>query len=112
MDILFQDRKLGKVCNDDSLLIQKFGPVRAKLIKRRLYQCRAAENLEVLRSLPQVRCHELKGKREGTLAVDLDHPYRLIFEPANDPIPRKLDGGLDWTRVTTIRVLSVEDYHG
>jgi len=112
VDILFQDRKLGKVCNDDSLLAQKFGPVRAKLIKRRLYQCRAAENLEVLRSLPQVRCHELKGNREGTLAVDLDHPYRLIFEPANDPIPRKLDGGLDWTGVTAIRVLSVEDYHG
>jgi len=111
VDILFQDRKLGKVCNDDSLLIRKFGPVRAKLIKRRLYQCRAAENLEVLRSLPQVRCHELKGNREGTLAVDLDHPYRLIFEPANDPIPRKLDGGLDWMGVTAIRVLSVEDYH-
>lgn len=112
MDILFQDQKLAKVCNNESLLIRKYGSVRAKLLRRRLDECRAAENLEVLRSLPQVRCHELKGNREGTLAVDLDHPYRLIFEPANNPIPRKPDGGLDWTGVTAIRVLTVEDYHG
>jgi plasmid maintenance system killer protein len=112
VDILFQDQKLAKVCNNESLLIRKHGPIRAKLLKRRLDEFRAAESLEVLLSLPQVRCHELKGNREGTLAVDLDHPYRLIFEPANNPIPRKSDGGLDWTRVTAIRVLTVEDYHG
>jgi plasmid maintenance system killer protein len=112
VDILFRDRKLEKVCNNDSLLIRTYGPLRAKLLKRRLDEFRAAENLEVLRSLPQLRCHELKGDREGTLAVNLDHPYRLIFEPAHDPVPSKPDGGLDWTGVTAIRVLSVEDYHG
>lgn len=112
MDIHFKDQKLAKVCNDESLLIRKHGPVCARLIRRRLDQLRAAENLAVLRSLPQIRCHELKGNREGTLAVDLEHPYRLIFESANDPVPRKPDNGLDWTAVTAIRVLSVEDYHG
>ena len=86
--------------------------MRAKLLRRRLDEFRAAENLEIMRSLPQVRCHELKGNREGTLSVDLDHPYRLIFEPASTPIPRKSDGGLDWTKVTAIRVLTIEDYHG
>lgn len=111
MDILFQDRKLEKLCNDQSLLVRKYGPIRAKILRRRIGEFRAAETLEVMRSLPQVRCHELKGNRAGTLAVDLDHPFRLIFEPANNPIPRKPDGGLDWTKVTAIRVLSVEDYH-
>jgi proteic killer suppression protein len=112
VDVLFQDQKLAKVCNSEPLLIRKYGPVCARLIRRRLDEFRAADDLEVLRCLPQLRCHELKGNREGTLAVDLDHPYRLIFEPANDPTPRKPDNGLDWNRVTAIRVLSVEDYHG
>lgn len=112
VDILFKDQKLEKVCNDESLLIRKYGPVCARRIRRRFDQLRSAENLAALRVLPQVRCHELKGNREGTLAVDLEQPYRLIFEPASDPIPRKLDGGLDWNEVTAIRILSVEDYHG
>ena len=38
--------------------------------------------------------------------------YRLLFEPAHDPLPRKPDGGLDWAGVTAIRILGVEDYHG
>jgi proteic killer suppression protein len=111
VDVLFQDQKLAKVCNDQSQLLRKYGSIRAKLLRRRLDEFRAADNLEVMRYLPQVRCHELKGDKQGTLAVDLGHPYRLIFEPAINPIPRKSDGGLDWSQVTAIRVLTVEDYH-
>jgi plasmid maintenance system killer protein len=111
VEILFQDQKLAKECNNEALLVRKYGPMRAKLLRRRLDVFKFADNLEVLRFLPQVRCHELKGNREGTLAVDLDHPYRLIFEPADNPIPRKPDGGLDWIGVTAIRVLTVENYH-
>ncbi len=111
MDILFQGRKLEKTCHDQSLQIRTYGLVRAKLLERRLKEFRIAENLEEIRLLPQVRCHELKGNRQGTLSVDLDHPYRLIFEPANNPVPRKSDGGLDWTQITAIRVLAVENYH-
>ena len=111
MEILFQNRKLQKECSDQSLLLRKHGTLRAKLLKSRLTQFGIANNLEEMRLLPQVRCHELKGDRAGTLAVDLDHPYRLIFEPAHDPLPQKADGGLDWSEVTVIRILAVEDYH-
>ncbi len=111
MDILFQERKLEKIWNNQSQLVKKYGVLQAKLLRRRLDEFKAADTLEDTRSLPQVRCHELKGNRQGTLAVDLDHPFRLIFEPANDPIPRKDDGGLDWTKITAIRVLAVENYH-
>ena len=110
MDILFQNGKLARVFNSESELRQKYGE-RAKFLKRRIYEISAVDNLEELRSLPQTRCHELKGNREGTLAIDVGHPYRLIFEPAHDPIPRKIDGGLDWINVTAIKILGVEDYH-
>jgi plasmid maintenance system killer protein len=111
VDILFQTSKLVKEFNTEQLLVRRHGPRRAQLIQRRLIQLRAANVLEDLRKLPQVRCHELTGNRAGQLSLDLDHPYRLICEPANDPIPQKPDGGLDWTRVTTVVVLGVEDTH-
>lgn len=111
MDILFQSHKLEKLCNNQSQLIKKHGPICAKLIRRRLDDLSAVECLEDMRYLPQAKCHELVGDRKGTLAVSLEYPYRLIFEPANVPMPKKLDGGLDWAVVTVIRVLAVEDYH-
>jgi proteic killer suppression protein len=45
-------------------------------------------------------------------AVDISRNERLVFEVADDPIPRKPDGGIDLERVTEIRVLRIEDYHG
>jgi proteic killer suppression protein len=111
VEVLFKDRKLEKVCGNQSRLVRKYGTACAKLLADRLDQLRRAKNLEAMRGVPRVRCHELKGNRAGTLAVDLLHPYRLIFEPANNPIPRKADGGLDWTEVTIVRILAVEDYH-
>lgn len=111
MVILFKTAKLKKECNNENPMIKRFGALRAKLLKRRLNELQAAASLNVLRFLPQVRCHELKGNRKGQLSVDLDHPYRLIFEPADNPIPKKPDAGLDWNKVTTIKIVGVEDTH-
>jgi len=63
-------------------------------------------------TLPPARCHPLQGDRAGEFAVDVHQPYRLIFEPANDPIPKKEDGSIDLKKITRIRILEVEDYHG
>ena len=72
----------------------------------------AADTLAVVGKLPAARLHALKGDRKGQYAVDVKHPFRLIFEPTHDPIPTKDDGGVDLEKVTRIRVLTVEDYHG
>lgn len=111
MDIIFADRKLQRVCNDRRRLVREHGQRRARKLRQRLDDLRAAETLAVTRQLPG-RCHQLTGDRAGQFALDLDHPYRLIFEPDHDPIPRKADGGIDWHAVSAVRILAVEDYHG
>jgi len=111
VEILFQGRKLEKLCTDRSQRARTYGSICAKLLEQRFSELKRAENLEAMRFVPRAKCHELSGDRKGTLSVVLEHPYRLIFEPANDPVPRKPDGGLDWTQVTAIRILAVEDYH-
>jgi proteic killer suppression protein len=110
MDIVFKYNKFEKECNNQRLLEKKHGKERAKRIRRRLDDLRAVNVLEDMRNLPG-RCHELLHDRSEQLSLDLDHPYRLIFEPANEPIPTKPDGGIDWTKVTAIKILGVENTH-
>ncbi len=111
MKILFRKRKLHKLANDYRVAERQLGKVRARKLRLRLDELDAAAALEDLRNLPQARCHELKGNRKRQLSVDLDHPYRLIFQPANRPLPTKEDGGLDWKRVTAVEIIEITDTH-
>lgn len=112
MDISFANKKLQKTFNDQKRLTKEHGALQAKLINKRLHELRAADNLEIISTLPQARCHELQGERKGTLSVDLNQPYRLFFQPVDDPIPLKDDGGLDWKGVKSIMILGVGNPHG
>jgi proteic killer suppression protein len=112
MDIAFRDDKLRTTCNTLREARGRLGTVMAKKLFQRLDELRAANTLADMRSIPAAHCHELTGDRKGQLAVDLKQPYRLIFVVANDPVPRKEDGGLDWQKVTAIEIVKWEDYHG
>ena len=112
MDILFRTTRLQKDCNDSKRATRRWGAETSRMLRRRLDEFRSAETLNIVRVLPQARCHELVGDRKGQLSVDLKHPMRLVFEVANESPPRRADGGLDWARATAIRILEVIDYHG
>jgi toxin HigB-1 len=112
MHITFKNAQMKTLCTDFRKLVKKHGERRAKLVMLRIQQFQAMSSLAVARSLPQLGCHELTGDRKGFLAVNLDHPYRLIFTVDQEPFPAKEDGGLDWATVHTIRITDIEDDHG
>lgn len=109
MDVFFDDADLAEMCRNDRDLRKKYGAVQAKKIQQRLASLRAAQTLADMRMLPG-RCHELHGDLAGYLTLDLDHPYRLLFRPAGE-IPVGPGGGLDWSAVSTVIVVSVTDTH-
>lgn len=111
MDVYFRKSKMQKHSQTIADAQREWGTIRGILVRRRLDELAAASNLEMMKKLPGAKCHELTGNLKGKLAVNLDQPYRLIFEPANDPVPRKADGGLDWTQVTEINITDILDYH-
>lgn len=111
MQVFFRSKKLQKICSSAKEIQKAFGAARARKLQQRLLELSAAENLSQISRLPPARCHEMTGDRQGQLSVDLDHPYRLFFIPANDPVPRKEDGGLDWPAVTEIEIIEIEDPH-
>ncbi len=110
MEVFFASERLAKQLTSQRTLRKEFGPENAKWIPKRLDNLRFANNLEDMRSLPG-RTHELEGNLDGVLSVVLKHGYRLLIKPAEEPPPRKSDGGLDWRAVSSIIVLEVKNYH-
>jgi len=111
MKIYFRTTKLQKICSQEREMVKELGTKRAAKLKQRLMELRAADTLSVISHLPPPRCHELTGKESGTFSVDLEHPYRLLFIPADDPIPLRADGGIDREQVREIEILEIRDTH-
>lgn len=111
MELFFRSKKIQKICNDEKKMLAELGNQRAGKLKQRLAELHAADNLTQISRVPPPRCHELTGDRKGQLSVDLGHPYRLIFIPANEPVPKHPDGGLDWDRVTEVEIVEIADTH-
>ena len=86
----------------------------ARKLQQRMMELRAAASLSVISKLPPSRCHALAGDRKGQFSIDLEHPYRLLFIPADNPLPYVADGstgGIDWGRVTEIEIIEITDTH-
>jgi proteic killer suppression protein len=111
MNIVFKTTKLEKMFNKERGLVKAYGAERAAIIMKRMVFLKAAGNLYRVPVTPPYLRHQLTGNYKGCFAVNVKHPYRLIFRPINDPLPVLGDGGLDLTRVTDIEIIGVEDYH-
>jgi proteic killer suppression protein len=110
LDILFGSKKLERLCHDDKLATRTYGASSARKLRARLDDLIAAANLAYGPKLPG-RFHGLAGDRAGQYSLDLHGGYRVVFEPANRPLPLTADGTLDLSKVTTIKVVYVGDYH-
>ena len=111
MDIVFKSQKLAQIFNSETNLKKNYGAKVARIIMIRAFVLKNARNLGFVPKTPPDRCHQLKGRRKGQFAVDLDEKRRLIFKPYHEHTPRLEDGGIDLNGVTAIEILDVTDYH-
>lgn len=102
---------MKRYAEDASFSVQKLGKRRSDLYLQRVSDLFAAETLEDVRFLPG-RYHELTGNRKGQWACDLDQPYRLIFEPHEDPIPTNENGQYVWLEIKGVEIIDIDNYHG
>ena len=106
MDVFFRSRRLAKVFNSQRELQKGYGDRMAQTIMRRLAILKNARTLATVPATPPERRHRLAGQRRDQYAVDLVHPYRLVFEPT-----RGTAGSDDAGGVTAITIIEVIDYH-
>lgn len=110
MHITFQSDRLRKEFENERVLFKNRGKAQAGKIKVRMMQLEASTVLAQLRNQPG-RFHELAGDRKDFMACDLDGQNRLIFAVADNPVPRLPYGGLDWSKVSSVCIHGVVDYH-
>jgi len=111
MDIYFKTKKLQKICSTKREAVKELGQKGSKKLMQRLSELSAAIALSDISYLPPPRLHELSGNRKGQFSVDLNHPYRLLFIPANGPTPMRDDGGVDKEKIDQIEITEIEDTH-
>jgi plasmid maintenance system killer protein len=111
MEVSFNNKKLAKLLNSEKETLKKYGADNGKRILLRLSQLAAVENLQQLASFPKIRLHQLSGNRNEQFSIDVKHPYRLLVIANHEETPRKTDGGLDWSSITSITVIEIADTH-
>jgi proteic killer suppression protein len=108
MEITFGDAKLKKLCEQQAVAQKQLGQACARKLRSRLADLNAVNSV---RDLVAGRPHPLKGDLAGQFALDLQGAKRLVFKSANDPIPYKDDGSIDWSKVTHVCIVFIGDYH-
>jgi plasmid maintenance system killer protein len=115
MEIFASDRKLQRALLDEKTRQRTFGTDTAKKLAVRLTALEAADCLADFwppKSGPE-RCHELLGDLTGTFSIDLNQPYRLLFQPVESNPPS--DGTEEltrWKSIKAIDIVGIEDTHG
>jgi proteic killer suppression protein len=98
--IEYKSKKLEKICVNAEVTTKTYGIRMAEQIQRCIDILAAADSVEMLIKYRIGRCHILKGKRKEQYAMDLTHPYRLIFIKVEQEI-----------QIETIKIIEITDYH-
>lgn len=86
MKVHYHSKKLEKICSNASEAEKAYGAVMAEKIQMRITQIKAASTIETMIQYHIGRCHPLTGDRKGQYAMDLSHPYRLVFKVKQESI--------------------------
>ena len=111
MEIYFRTRRLRRTFSSHRNLTREYGSRMARTIEMRMVFLRQAPTLSSVPTRPPQRRHMLSGERQGQFAIDLVHPFRLIIEPKHDPVPLLQDGGVDTTKISSVTIVEIVDYH-
>jgi proteic killer suppression protein len=86
LEIDFRTKKLEKCFRESRQADKEFGVQVARKYIQRVNLIKAAKDLNAVKKLPGLRCHPLKGNRDGQYAVNLTGFYRLIFTLEGDKL--------------------------
>lgn len=98
MEITYRSRKIERICTNAEAAERAYGRDMADKIHQRIDELSAADTIEMMIQYHIGRCHLLSQDRKGQYALDLVHPYRLVFSKSGD-------------KIQIANVIEIVDYH-
>lgn len=86
MQVNFKTNKLRRHYERQAEATKAYGPEVGRRYVQRIGLIRQTRTLAELQTLPGLRCHPLKGNRQGQWAVNLTGFMRLIFTFEDDEL--------------------------
>ena len=109
MDVEFKNSHIKELCENSRSAKQELGEACAKKLRSRIADIQAAASVH---DLIAGKPHPLTGKKDSMkYSIRLDKGMRLLIEPDQNPMPSRDDGGIDWTRVTKVKITYIGNYH-
>ena len=110
MELIYKNNKLEKTLTNKKEIVKAYGQ-RAKKIKQRLDDLKAAGSLYDLTLIPQANFHILKGSKRNEFAVDVSKNFRLVFVSAIMPLPLTDQNSIDLKIIDKVKIINIKDYH-
>lgn len=82
----YKNNQIKRICTNISVAEKSYGIRMAQKIHQRIKEIQAVNDVETMLKYSIGRCHRLSGNRKNQYAVDLVHPYRLVFEKHGNEI--------------------------
>lgn len=109
MQLAFETKQIRTVCEDEVQAKVELGETVAKMLKHRLADLRAATSVkDLVAGKPRL----LPKPEANNMAIDLGDEWQLVFMPNHVSNPMTQENNLDWSRVTRIKILRIEEGHG
>jgi proteic killer suppression protein len=108
MILEYKSKKIREHCENPQVAQKIYGAKIGTRLTQRVAELSAATSLQDIKLIPSARLHRLSGKRADEYAVDLVHPFRLVFKPI-------LQDGADINELVSINIVRINeviDYHG
>jgi proteic killer suppression protein len=106
--IAFSTKKLRSLCEFQTKAEREYGLEVAKQLRARLADLREAETVL---ELPAGRPREIDGAPHKNYALDLADGYWLVLSVNHGKVPVLKTGGVDWARVSRIKIQKIEVCH-
>jgi hypothetical protein len=109
LELAFANKSLRRLCESEANAKRDLGIRIALKLKRRLADLRAATCVkDLIVGLPQ----ELQSAHRRHIAVALGDGVQVVLCANHNTLPVLESGGVDWGRVSRIKILRIETEHG